>query len=498
MTGQASEQRDDAAPASGPGRRLRPLALALGPLLGLLAWFALPGSFVDHTGAVIALGRPAHATAAVAAWMATWWLTEAIDVDATALLPIVLLPVLGGLPVATVTAPFANPLIYLFLGGFVLSLSMQRWGLDRRIALTALRFAGTRPRRLVAAFMAVTAIISMWVSNTATTLVMLPIALSVVDVTGEKSDRPGLATSLMLGIAFAASIGGMGTIIGSPPNGVMVSYVAQRFGRQVTFLEWMRHGLPAVVVLLPAAWFLLTRVVARLGDQPLAAVDGVIAAEHARLGKPNRGERTTAAVFVVTALGWVFLPYLAGLHVAGSRPFAELGEAGIAIAAALALFVLPAGGGRRVMEWQDLGGLPWGVLVLFGGGLSLAAAIDTTGLGAFIGSGATSLRGLPAWVVIAAVTAVVLFLTELTSNTATAATCIPIVAAAAGPLGIHPDRLMVPVALAASCAFMLPVATPPNAIVFASGHVTMRSMIRAGLLLDLVAIVVIVALATFL
>ncbi|MHA1113331.1 MAG: SLC13 family permease [Alphaproteobacteria bacterium] len=444
-------------------------------------------------------------TAAMAALMAVWWASEAVPVAATALLPLVLVPVLGIGEMRAAAAPFANPLIFLFLGGFVLALAMQRWNLHRRIALLVIGRAGTRPGALIGGFMAATAFLSMWVSNTATTMMMLAIAVSVVGVVLPKpvADADGddasptpearnFATALMLGIAYAASIGGVATLIGTPPNALLAAFLAERDGTGIGFARWMAVGLPISIVLLPVAWFVLVRVVfpcARAPTPGAAAITDMLGA----MGPPSPAERRVAAVFAVTALLWIGRPLLGTIP-----PLDRLSDPIIAIAAALALFLVPAGAGgkgERLMNWDWARRLPWGTLILFGGGLSLANAVAGSGLAAWIG---TALAGLAAWpvpVLVLAVAGLILLLTELTSNTATTATFLPVVAALAMAAEVPALLLLAPAALAASCAFMLPVATPPNAIVHGSGHVTLPQMMRAGIWLNVAGLAVVTAAA---
>jgi sodium-dependent dicarboxylate transporter 2/3/5 len=500
--------------AARPGfaRRVRRIGLVAGPVLWALLYQVLPAEYRAPGGELLPLPHAGRATLGMMAWMAAWWLTEAVEIEVTALLPIALFPVLGILPVGKTTANYGADVIYLFLGGFVLARAIARWGLDRRIAFATLRLVGTRPAAIVAGLMGATALLSMWVSNTATCAMMVPIALSVIDValrrrTGKGLEETGgipeadrdlrhFALSALLGVAYAASIGGLGTIVGSPPNGILVRYVEQASGGRVSFLDWMRIGLPAVVVFLPLAWLLNTKVMfpSRMGE-----IEGgreYVRGEWARLGPPSRGERTTLLVFAATALLWMSSPLLARWEVGGHRPLAGVSDAGIAIAAAVALFLLPAGGapGRRIMDWTDAVKLPWGVLVLFGGGLALASAIEANGAAAYIGSLAAGLRGWPAWAVVLAVIAIMTFMSEVTSNTAQVAAMLPILAALAPALGIRPGLLMVPATVAASCAFMMPVGTPPNAIVFGTGLVRMPQMMKAGLVLNLAGILVVFAL----
>jgi sodium-dependent dicarboxylate transporter 2/3/5 len=494
-------------PSHAPARALRRLGLCAGPLLAALAWAALPESYVAAGGERIVLGQAGRAAGATAVWMATWWMTEAIPIPATALLPLVLLPVSGATTMREASAPYGHELIFLFLGGFVLALALERWGLHERIALRALRLVGTQPNVMVAGIMGVTAGLSMWVSNTATTITMLPIALSVIGlVTGPDPERGDARTDpeqarrfslcLLIGIAYAASIGGIGTIIGTPPNGLLVSYVADHLGREISFARWMAVGLPLVAVFLPIAWWLLTRVVFPVREMRLEGGGDVVRDALARLGPMKRGERATLAIFLVTVGLWVFRPLLVDWEIFGVRPCAGLSDASVAILAALALFSCPLDRRLRsfVMDWETAVRLPWGILILFGGGLSLAAAIQKTGLGLWLGHQVGGLAGLPSLALVVVVTALVIFLTELTSNTATTATLVPILAALAPGLGLSPFALIVPAAIAASCAFMLPVATPPNAVVFASGHVTIPQMARAGFALNLIGIALITAL----
>jgi sodium-dependent dicarboxylate transporter 2/3/5 len=494
---------------TGGGRRLRVrrAGLAAGPLLAALAWLALPETYTAPAGGPVAFPPAGRATLAVTAWMATWWLTEAIPVYATALLPLALFPLLGAAPLRETAAPYAHELIFLFMGGFLIALAMQRWGLHRRVALLALLLAGDRPGRIVGCFMGVTAFLSLWVSNTAAAVILLPIAVSVVERVAHDSGLESaeaafrdahspvrnLALCLLLGIAYAASIGGMGTPIGTPPNLLMLSYAKEHLGVEIGFARWMALALPLIALFLPLAWLVLTRALYPLRLERVAGGREVARAGLREMGPAGAGERVVLAVFVAAASLWVSRPLLADLAFGGVRPFAGLTDAGIAVLAALVLFVTPVerGTGRAALDWDTAVRLPWGVLLLFGGGLSLAAAIEANGVGELIAAQAATLGGLPSLGVIAAVVTGIVFLTELTSNTATAATLIPILAALAPGLGVAPLVLVVPAGLAASCAFMLPVATPPNAIVFGSGLVAQAEMIRAGLWLNGIASVLI-------
>lgn len=470
------------------------LARIAGPLAALAVSWWLPESYTGADGQLVALSPAARGVAGLAVWMALWWMTEALPIYATALLPLAVLPLLGAASIHDAAAPYAHPLIFLFLGGFVLAQAMERWGLHRRLAYRVLALAGERPRNVVGAFMLVTAGLSMWVSNTATAVMMLPIALSIADLLGDRN-RPGgdpLGVCLLLGIAYSASIGGLGTLVGTPPNLFLASYAQNSLGVTIGFGRWMAVGVPLVMVFLPLTWWLLTRVLYPLPDAPLHGGDELARRGLAELGPMNGGEKVTGVVFFLTAGAWVFRPLLAGLAIGGVRPLAGLTDPGIAILAALALFLLPAG--RRapaVMDWETAVRLPWGVLLLFGGGLSLAAALESSGIAAFLGSQVGALAGLPSVLPVLAVTTLMVFLTEITSNTASTAALVPVLAALAVGLGLDPLLLAVPAAVAASCAFMLPVATPPNAIVFGSGRIPMRAMVRAGLWLNLLGIALI-------
>jgi sodium-dependent dicarboxylate transporter 2/3/5 len=425
-------------------------------------------------------------TAAVGALMATWWITEAIPIAATALLPIVLFPPLGVATLAATTAPYANPVIYLFLGGFLIALAVERCGLHRRLAMTVLGVVGARPGNVIFGFMGATAVISMWVSNTATVVMMLPMATSVIAIVRGGDDaaddprRRAFEVALLLGIAYAGNIGGLGTLIGTPPNALLAGFLSETYGLRIGFVEWMFLGVPIVVLSLPVAWLMLTRWLHPVGSDPIAGGAAMLREERSSLGSISRDEWTVGAITALTAAGWVSRPIL-------ERWIPAVSDAGIAMAGAMMLFLVPLSWRplRVALSWAQAERLPWSVLILFGGGLSLAAAIQQTGLAGWIGNELGALAGWPVFVVILVVTTVVIVLTELTSNTATTAAFLPVVASLAVGIGADPLLLAVPTALAASCAFMLPVATPPNAIVYGTGALTVPQMARAGLWLNL-------------
>lgn len=486
--------------------------LIAGPLLAILLYSQLPHAYANSTGESVAFSNAGRATMALAVWMAVWWMTEAVELYATALLPLVALPMTGAASMRAAAAPYAHELIFLFMGGFLIALAMQRWELHRRLALRALRAAGDHPAGIVACFMGVTAFFSMWVSNTATAVMMLPIALSIIalveqvepgSVAGGAGNsgsgtnaRPHFALCLLLGIAYAASIGGIGTIIGTPPNVFLASYIQSSLGQEISFVRWMGVGLPLVAVFLPLVWLMLTRVLYPLRGERIEGSSAVTERAYRELGVMSRGERVVLAVFLLAAVSWIARPLLVRVQIGDINPLAGLSDPVIAMVAALVLFVVPVDVKRRVfvMNWETALKIPWGILLLFGGGLSLAAAIRTNGVGEYIGHQLAILSGIPVLLLVMAVIALVIFLTELTSNTATTATFIPILAALAPVFDLPPFMLIVPAAIAASCAFMLPVATPPNAIVFGSGHVTIQQMIRAGFWLNLLGVVLITVL----
>ena len=480
------DQPGEARPVMTPGAaRARLAGLLLGPLL-CIAMLLLP----TPEG----LAPTGWKVAAVAVLMAVWWVSEAVPIPATGLLPLVLFPTLGIAGMAETSAPYADPLIFLFLGGFLIALGLERWKLHRRIALGVVSLVGTRPAALVGGFMLATAFLSMWVSNTATAVMMLPIGLSVIALLGREGGGPGgFAPALLLGIAYGASIGGLATLIGTPPNALLAAFMARTYGVEIGFAQWMAIGLPLSCLLLPCAWLILTRIAFALPRAEVAGTRALIRGELAGLGPLTGPEIRVGLVFLAAAALWVTRPLLGGVLPEG------VNDTVIAVAAGLLLFVIPAGGGQpagtALLDWGAAARLPWGVLLLFGGGLSLAAAIGQSGLAASIGAGFVGLGAWPVILLVLLLTAGIVFLTGLTSNTATAAAFLPLMASVAPALAVDPFLLTIPVALAASCAFMLPVATPPNAIVFASGQLSVAQMARAGFLLNLVASAAIVGLA---
>jgi len=456
----------------------------LGPAALLLTLVAAPPDGLSVNG---------WHTAGAALLMAVFWITEPIPIPVTALLPLILFPALGLGDITQSAAPFANPIIYLFLGGFIIAIAMQRWRLHQRIAINLIGTLGTQPSRIIGGFLLSSALISMWVSNTATTMMMLPIAVSVVQLLpGGASATRGqgsLGSALMLAVAYGATTGGMGTLIGTPPNALLAAYVSNIYGFQLGFGQWMLLGVPVVLVALPTVYVVLTRVSFRFDSREIPGVRELIAGEKARIGRVSRGELAVAVVFAMTAIAWVCQPLLA-------RVIPLVSDTTISITGALLLFVIPVNlrRGEFVMTWEATKTVPWEVLLLFGGGLSLAGNIERHGLSQYLGTLAGGLDGFPMLLILCVACFGILMLTELTSNTATAATFLPIAGALALSLGQNPLLFLIPTALAANCSYMLPVGTPPNAIVYGSGLVTLPQMARAGLLLNILLVPILVGL----
>ncbi len=447
------------------------------------------------------MSTEAWRVAAVGLWMATWWATEAIPVPVTAFLPLVVFEPLGISSLREAAAPYANPTIYLFLGGFMMALAIDRWTLHRRIALAVIDNTGTDGRRLIGGFMLVCAVLSMWMTNTSTTIMLLPIVLSVSAVMREnipnlpEKTRQDFQIAMLLGLAYSASIGGLATLIGTPPNALLMGFMAENYDIEISFARWMLVGIPVSFVMLPIAWLLLTRVLFPCDIPANEAVKKHLHQLRVELGAMSIPERRIGIIFVCLIMSWMLRrPISDWLGIGG------LSDAGIVMMAAMLLFILPSGDAKqpRLMTWEDVTRLPWGVLILFGGGLSLAAAVSGSGLALWLGEQLAPLNAWGTAVLVVASVALVIFLTELTSNLATTATLLPVMGAIAIQAGLPPIVLTVPITIAASCAFMLPVATPPNAIVFSSGAISIPQMVRAGILLNLIGIVIVSLAAWFL
>ena len=491
--------------------------LALGVVLSVLIYFILPDS----------MSHNARLTAATAIVMAVWWMTEALPIPATALLPLVIFPVLAqpiqaeGKDPEPVTfnmlgASYGSDTIFLFMGGFFIALAMQRWNLHRRIALGVLRVMPNKPGAMIAGFMIATGFVSMWVSNTATAVMMLPIGMSVLSLVNQITQnddanpktgsialnadgepvtsavdliRTNFGSALMLGIAYAASIGSLGTLIGTPPNALLAGMMSDNLGVTIGFAQWMVVGVPISIVMMAVAWFLLVKVLFKPEIDEIPGGRDLIRSELSKLGPMSQGEIRVIVVFIATALAWIIIPTVAQLN--GGT--AIISDAGIAMVAGVVLFMMPAGAERgvRLLDWKTAKELPWDVLLLFGGGLALSSMFSKSGLTKDIGTFAGKLDGVPPVLIVAILAAAILFLTELTSNTATAATFIPVAMGIASGMGADPLLFAAPVALAATCAFMLPVATPPNAVAYGSGYVTIGEMVKGGVWLNLIGIGVI-------
>ncbi|WP_078428692.1 SLC13 family permease [Alkalihalobacterium alkalinitrilicum] len=464
------------------------IGLILGP-----AFFAIIMLFFTPDG----LTPEARAVLASTVWIATWWITEAIPIPATSLLPIVLFPLTGALDSGAVTSSYGNSTIFLFLGGFLIALAMERWELHKRIALTIISIIGTSSERIVLGFMIATGFLSMWISNTATAMMMVPIGTAIIyqvsrsliekNVSVANEDK-NFGRAMMLGIAYSASIGGLATLIGTPPNMILAGVINELYGIQITFASWMMFGLPLTIILLSFAWVYLVKMAFPIKMKTLPGGGALIREQKKALGKASFEEKAVLAVFLLAAFSWITRSFLLDGVIPG------IDDTMIAIVAAAILFLIPSLNkrGTFLLDWETAKKVPWGILLLFGGGLAIAAGFRESGLASWIGNQLTVVDGIHFILVLTIVTALVMFLTEITSNTASATMILPIMASLALAIGVHPYALMIPAAIAASCAFMLPVATPPNAVVFASGHLKMVDMARAGFWINIMSIVVIV------
>ena len=448
--------------------------LLAGPIAGLIA-----GALMQQAG----WADDAIYAAGVTVWVVVWWITEPVPIPATSLLPLALMPIFGVLPASAVAGAYGSPLILLLLGGFILSTAMERSGAHRRVALTMVNlFGGSSGRRLVFGFMAASAILSMWISNTATTLMLLPVALAVL----ERTDARRMAMPLLLGIAFSASLGGLGTPIGTPANLVFMQVYQETTGTEFSFLRWMSFGVPVVLLFLPLMGLWLTR-----------RLEGVGRISVPEVGPWRTDEARVMIVFGLTALAWMtrkepFGGWSTLLGVPGAN------DAAVAFVAVVAMFVISDGKGGRLLDWERAERIPWGMLLLFAGGITIARAFEATGISVALGEALSGLANLPLILLVAVICLAITFLTEMTSNTATTTLMMPILAAAALGAGIEPTLLMIPAAMSASCAFMLPVATAPNAIMFSTGRFSTRDMAREGVILNLIGTTVVTTVVTLL
>ncbi|SET25098.1 solute carrier family 13 (sodium-dependent dicarboxylate transporter), member 2/3/5 [Salinibacillus kushneri] len=464
------------------------IGLVLGPVLFILTiLFFHPQGLPDAGNAVLACTL----------WIAVWWITEAVPIPVTSLLPIILFPLTGGLDVDTTTSSYGDDTIFLFMGGFMIALAMEKWNLHKRMALSIISVIGTNAERIVLGFMVATGFLSMWISNTATAMMMVPIGLAIIyqvsdqlkheDSIDTSKENFGFGKALMLGIAYSASVGGIATLIGTPPNTALAGAISNMYGIELSFAEWMLFGVPIAWLFIFIIWFYLVKVSYPLKIKQLPGGRQVIQDEKKKLGSASFEEKWVLVVFVLAALSWI------------SRSFVlteineNINDAIIAMTAAVILFIIPSKNqkGDHLLDWDTAVKLPWGILLLFGGGLAIASGFSGSGLSEWIGNQLSVLEGVNIFIILLAVTAMVIFLTEVTSNTATANMMYPIMASLAVALGIHPYAVMVAAGVAASSAFMLPVATPPNAVVFGSGYLRIPDMAKAGVGLNIIGIVIV-------
>lgn len=491
--------RSEREPSFGGGRKHEGVRVAYSKS-NKLGFFMGPAVFLLLLALPVPEGMKPEAmkVAAVTALMAIWWITEAIPIPATSLLPIALFPTLGIMKSAHATAPYANHLIYLFMGGFFIAVTMERWNLHRRIALNTIKLVGISPGRMILGFMAATAFLSMWVSNTATTMMMVPIGLAVIqqafgftheDIIEHRGGKRELnfGRSLMLGIAYAASIGGVATIIGTPPNTIMVGMIEKMYGQHISFAQWMAFGVPLSLITLCFAWWFLCKVLFPVGDLKLAGGEEIINDELAKLGKMKKEEKYIVLVGCIVAGAWILrgfikIPAISMMH-----------DATIGILGSVIMFAIPTDWekGEFLLDWKTAVKIPWDVILLFGGGLAIAEGFGKTGLADWVAMNLTALEGVSMVVFIGVVVTMTIFLTELTSNTATATLLIPIMGSAAVAMGVNPYGTIIGACVACSYAFMLPVATPPNAVVFGSGCVSIPQMAKAGFWINIFGIFII-------
>ncbi|MFC7322684.1 SLC13 family permease [Halobacillus campisalis] len=465
------------------------VGLFLGPLL-----FALTLLFFEAEG----LSQSGVAILASTLWIATWWITEAMPIPATSLLPLILFPLTGGLGGDDTASSYGDNTIFLFMGGFLIALAMQKWNLHKRIALFIISNVGTSTERIVLGFMVATGGLSMWISNTATAMMMVPIGLAVIYQASEQLKKQGdgsvdhssfnFGKVTMLGIAYSASIGGLATLIGTPPNTIFRGVVENQYGIEISFAGWMAFGVPLSVIFMAIAWIYLVKVAYPMEMKELPGGKQVIYEEREALGVMSWEEKVVLAIFSLTAFAWITRSFLLAPYINEN-----LDDTIIAMIAAIVLFLIPSKNnkGSFLLDWDTAKGLPWGIILLFGAGLAIAAGFQESGLAEWVGSQLTILEGVSFILILAIVIALVIFLTEITSNTATATMMFPIMASLAAAINVHPYSLMIGAGVAASCAFMLPVATPPNAVVFGSGYLRIPDMARAGFLLNIMAIVLV-------
>jgi sodium-dependent dicarboxylate transporter 2/3/5 len=466
------------------------IGLFLGPLL-----FILIRLFLNPDG----LSDEANAVLASTLWIAVWWITEAIPIAVTSLLPIILFPLSGALPLAETSSSFGHRYVFLYMGGFILALAIEKWNLHKRIALNIIKLIGTDVKKIILGFMLATAFLSMWISNTATAVMMLPIGIAIIKQMKDSKSIPDqenliFGKALMLSIAFSASVGGIATLIGTPPNLVFAGIIQELYGIEISFLKWIIFGLPISIILLTISWIYLTRVAFKFSQINFDVGMVEIKKQLTELGEIRYEEKIVLVVFVITGAAWISRTFFLNLFLP------SLDDSMIALMSGISLFLLSTGkknNVEKIMHWEDAVKLPWGILLLFGGGLAIAAGFQSSGLASWIAENFTQLSGFSLFIILLVVIAAVNFLTEITSNIATTAMLLPILAPTALILGVHPYILMVGATLSASCAFMLPVATPPNAVVFGSNYLKISDMVRVGILMNIISIIIIFTMVYF-
>ena len=464
------------------------IGLITGPILFCTVFFLSPFE---------GLNTEAISVLACTLWIATWWLSEAIPISANALLPIVLLPLTGGAVIKQTTAAYGDKMLFLFVGGFIIAIAMEKWNLHKRIALTIIAAVGTNASRIILGFILASGLLSMWISNTATTLLMVTIGLAIIGEIRYRTNEEGVRDffkALLLAIAFASSIGGVATLVGTPTNPIFVAVAQNLYGAEFSFASWMAFAFPFSLLMLGACWILLTRIAFQVSKVDLPLGKALIRTELDSLGRISYEEKAVAVVFSLTALFWISRSFLLAALIPG------INDTIIALVGALSLFLIPSkrDQGKMLINWGEAEKLPWGVIILFGGGLSIAAAFQSSGLASWLGLQLASISGLSGILIVLVVALSVNFLTEITSNVATASIMLPVLASLASAIGIHPYLLMVPATMAASCAFMLPVATAPNAIVFGSNELQIGEMVRSGIWLNLLSTLLITLLVYYL
>jgi sodium-dependent dicarboxylate transporter 2/3/5 len=459
------------------------IGLILGPLV-----FSLILLFFEADG----LSFEAKCILASTAWMAVWWVTECVPISVTALLPIVLFPLTGGMDLSTTTAAYGHKLVFLFVGGFMIALAIEKWHLHKRLALNIIRMTGSNKSRVILGFMLATAFLSMWISNTATSIMILPVGLAIIsqlkdDPNTKENENEIFGKSLMIAIAYSASIGGMATLIGTPPNMVLAGVVEESYGIKLNMFDWMKFGVPLSSFLLMICWVYLTKIAFKFKNEEFSAGRDEILRQIKKLGSFSNEEIKVLIVFTLTALGWISRGSI-------EKIFPLIDDTIIAIFFAVILFIIPTSNNKSdktILVWDDTVKLPWGILILFGGGMAIASAFGKSGLALWIADLLQNLNGIPLFLIILIIVTSINLLTEVTSNMATTAMLLPVLVTIALAIEIHPYFLLVSATLAASCAFMLPISTPPNAVVFSSGFLKIEDMFKKGIWMNMISIITI-------